>query len=371
MEMRYYLRILQKGWWIILLVILVAVNTSLVVSYLSEPQYQTVSKFVVSPNASLFTDSWDVVSSLDTLDRRSIINTYKEVLASPSIFESHPTIAAMSDTEFEDYTELVTVVPDTNIVQLTVSGPDPQKIVEISKAISSSSIGYINNLYPVYSFDVLAEPEVPTEPFQPRPVQNGLLALVVGLVVGVGLAFLRSQLQDTIESVRLRAIVDNVSTAYTKEYFEKRLFEEVAQNPGSTLSLGIINFRGLEEVFDVLPRAFTAEAIQGLTQTLREELRGRDLVGRWDRAQLAVMLPSTPGSAAENTFRRIQRILSEKIQFGDASEIVIEPDPCIGIATTQNEDSMDELVLETTAAMEKASAIVGDTVVSVEISAKY
>lgn len=368
MEMRYYLRIIQRGWWIILLTVLVAVNASLIVSYLTVPQFQTVSRFVVSPNATLFTDSWDVVSSLDTLDRRSIINTYKEVLASPTIYAGHETIAAMSLAELEEYSTLVTVIPDTNIVQLTVSGPDANKVVAISKAISSSSIGYINNLYPVYSFDVMTQPEVPIEPFQPRPIQNALLALIAGLVIGLGLAFLRDQLQNTIESMRLRTIVDNVSTAYTKDYFEKRLLEEISMNPGKTISLGIINFRGLEEIMGVLPQGLTNQAIQQLTQIVREELRGKDLVGRWEKSQLAVMLPSTPLSAAENTFRRIQGMLGDEIKFEDSSDLVINPDPCIGIVTTSKEDSHEELVEETLNAVEKASAIVGDTLVSSELA---
>jgi len=368
MEMRYYLRIIQRGWWIILLTILVAVNASLIVSYLTVPQFQTISRFVVSPNATLFTDSWDVVSSLDTLDRRSIINTYKEVLADPTIYSNHETIAAMSPEELAQYTTLVTVVPDTNIVQMTVSGPDANKVVGISKAISSSSIGYINDLYPVYSFDVMTQPEVPTEPYQPKPVQNALLALIVGLIVGLGLAFLRDQLQNTIESMRMRTIVDNVSTAYTKDYFEKRLLGEMSMIPGKTISLGIINFRGLEEVMDVLPQGLTNQTIQRLTQIVREELRGRDLVGRWDRSQLAVMLPTTPMSAAENTFRRLQGMLQDEIRFEDSSDLVIHPDPCIGIGVTSKEDSLEELVEETENAVEKASAIMGDTLVSVELA---
>lgn len=368
MEMRYYFRTIQRGWWIILLTILVAVNASFIVSFLTVPKYQTNSRFVVSPNAALFTESWDVVSSLDTLDRRSIINTYKEVLASPSIYASHPTIAGMSAVELEKYTTLVSVLPETNIVQLTVTGPDRETVVDISKAISTASIGYINDLYPVYKFDVLMEPALPIAPIQPKPVQNALLALVAGLVIGIGLAFLRDQLQNTIESMRMRTIVDNVSTAYTRDYFERRLHEEIARNPEATLSMGIINFSGVTEVDGVLPDSLVNQAFQKLTQTLREELRGRDLVGRWDKGQLAVMLPSTPRTAAENTFRRIQGILGDRIQFGGSSDLFVDPDPRIGIATTQREDSFEELLLETTNAMEKATAISGDTVVSVELA---
>ncbi len=40
----------------------------------------------------------------------------------------------------------------------------------------------------------------PTSPIRPTPARNGVLALVVGLMLGVGLAFLRDHLDDTIKT---------------------------------------------------------------------------------------------------------------------------------------------------------------------------
>jgi polysaccharide biosynthesis transport protein len=45
---------------------------------------------------------------------------------------------------------------------------------------------------------VLAPAEVPTSPVSPQPVRTGALALVLGLLLGVGLAFLRDHLDDVI-----------------------------------------------------------------------------------------------------------------------------------------------------------------------------
>lgn len=364
MEVKYYFRVLQRGWWILLLTIVIAVNTSLIVSYLVPPQYQSNSRYVVSPNATLFDDTWDVVSSLDTLDRRSIINTYKEVLASSTTnYASMNAFAEMSEEEIDEYEILVTVVPDSNVVNLSVTGPDPRRVVEISYEISETAINFINELYPVYSFNVLDDPSIPTEPYSPRPIQNAGLALIAGAIVGLALVFLRDQLQNTIESVRLRSIVDSVSTAYTRDYFERRLIEEITQKPNDSLSLGIINFRGLEEVIDVIPQAFANRAIQELTQKLKEELRGRDLVGRWDKTKLSVMLPNTAGSAAEYTFVRLQKILAKPILFADVEDLEVEPDPCIGIAAGTSEIEYDNLVELAEDAEEKASAMQGETII--------
>lgn len=40
----------------------------------------------------------------------------------------------------------------------------------------------------------------PTSPVRPTPVRNGVVALVVGLILGVGLAFLREYLDDTVKA---------------------------------------------------------------------------------------------------------------------------------------------------------------------------
>ncbi len=47
---------------------------------------------------------------------------------------------------------------------------------------------------------IIAPAEVPTAPFAPKPLRTGILALVLGAMLGVGLAFLRDFLDDAIRS---------------------------------------------------------------------------------------------------------------------------------------------------------------------------
>ena len=46
--------------------------------------------------------------------------------------------------------------------------------------------------------EILTPAEVPDEPVSPRPLRTGVLALVLGLLLGVGLAFLRDHMDDVI-----------------------------------------------------------------------------------------------------------------------------------------------------------------------------
>lgn len=47
---------------------------------------------------------------------------------------------------------------------------------------------------------LVREADPPTEKASPQPIRNGVAALVVGLILGVGLAFLRDHLDDSVET---------------------------------------------------------------------------------------------------------------------------------------------------------------------------
>ncbi|MCQ3936869.1 MAG: hypothetical protein DPW18_07455 [Chloroflexi bacterium] len=363
MEITLYLQALRRGWWIILVTTLIAANVSLLVSYFTAPVYQTSARFIVSPNAGIFSSSWDIVSSLDTLDRRSIINTYKELLASETIYGKNPEIQKLGP-EFvaEEYAVSVVVVPDTNILKLTVEGPDPNGVVVVAQAVATEAVGYINELYPVYNFSLLDSPEFPESPIRPEPVSNAGLAAIFGALIGVVLAFSREQLQNTIEKLRERSIIDVASSAFTRQYFERRLREEMARQIDTDLSIAIVNFRGIEEVANILPQPIIDRLINELTHTLKGELRSRDLVGRWSRSQLAVLLPSTPGSAVESTFKRIHSYLAKSVSVDKAGDMVVLPDPCIGVASRDQFDNFEEFVKRAEQAAEKASSFEEATV---------
>src|SRR6185369_16907769 len=126
MEMRFYLRIIRKGWWLILIAALVAVNFSLVYSYyLTRPTYEAVARFIVSPNVQNI-DSRDLVNSLATLDKRSVISTYAEVLNSHEVIDKTLKLLGIDPLQFKAYNTYVTVLPDANIIRFSVQGPNPQ-----------------------------------------------------------------------------------------------------------------------------------------------------------------------------------------------------------------------------------------------------
>jgi len=354
MEMRFYLRIIRRGWWLILIAALVAVNFSLVYSYyLTTPTYEAVARFIVSPNIQN-TESRDMVNSLEALDKRSIISTYAEVLNSREIIDRTLKLIGVDPVQFSAYTTLVTVLPDANIIRFSVQGPDPQVAAILANGIGQSSIDFIRKLYIIYNIEFLDQALVSSEPIQPKPVQNAGLALLVGMVVGVGLAIFRDQLSSTLDRLGERNKIDYESLAYSRLYFERRIRQEMSSQPDSIVTFGIIRLNGIQDYYDSLPQTYVNKLMRYVAETLKYQLRGTDIVGRWSNLEFGILLPSTDGASAEGRMLRIRQVLDRPFSLESGGETEILLDLRIGLADRQGGESLALLVEQAEKALDVA-----------------
>jgi capsular polysaccharide biosynthesis protein len=354
MEMRFYLRIIRRGWWLILIAALMAVNFSLIYSYyLTKPTYEAVARFIVSPNMQSI-ESRDLVSSLEALDKRSIISTYAEVLNSHEIISGTLKVLDVDPTKFTAYTTFVTVLPDANIIRFSVQGPDPQATAIYANAIGQNAIDFIRNLYVIYNIEFLDQALVPVEPIAPKPLQNAGLALLMGLVVGVGLAVFRDQLSSTLDRLGERNKIDYESLAYSRPYFERMIRQEMSSQPDNVLTFGIIHLNGIQDFYDSLPQAYVSKLMRHVAETLNYHLRGTDIVGRWSNLEFGILLPSTDGPSAEGRILRIREVLDRPFSLEAEGETDILLDPRIGLADRQGGESLTSLIEQAEKALDVA-----------------
>lgn len=345
MEMRYYLRIIQRGWWIILIAALVFVNLSLLNSYyLTTPMYEAVARFIVSPNLQNIGESRDLVNSIEALDKRSIVSTYAEVLNSPNVVEGTIKLLQQNPEEYKNYTTSVTVLPDANILRFTVRGPDPEVVTSLANSIGQHAIDYIRDIYLVYDIDFLDNATIPLEPYAPRPAQEAGLALLIGTIFGIGLAFVRDQLSGALGRLSERRMIDNESLAYTRMYFERQMREEIARNPDANFTIGFVYLNGIQDFYDSLPQAYINKIMRRVTDTLKLQLRGNDIIGRWSPLKFSVLLPSTDGTSAKRTIARVQETLAQPYSLDGVGEYNISLDPRIGLSARQWGESMSTLI---------------------------
>src|SRR5215208_6100269 len=173
----------RRRMWIVILVPLLTVSIAVGVSLLQQPVYDATAKVVVSPRGQQANFS-NTISGLQALAiemeaaglNRSMVEEIVDAQGEPSAVSAADINNNLSITQLED----------TRFLTLTYSDTDKRRAQEV-----------VNNAVKIFAKEapdavvkVSAYAGVPTAPEDPDPLRNGLGALVIGLIFGVGLAFL-------------------------------------------------------------------------------------------------------------------------------------------------------------------------------------
>jgi capsular exopolysaccharide synthesis family protein len=106
------------------------------------------------------------------------------------------------------------VDPETVILQITAQDPDPTAARDVAQAYAEQLKRLVANLEtpegkraPLVSVSIVDNAQVPGSPVSPQPVRNLGLALILGLLLGVGVAVLRELLDTSVSSAEDVALV--------------------------------------------------------------------------------------------------------------------------------------------------------------------
>lgn len=190
---------LKKRWKLITLLTLIAALISGSISYfLLTPVYQSSTQILVNQKQSKNQlDTNQIQSNID------MINTYSVIIKSPAILEK-----VIDDLELpqsvDQLSQKITINSQENsqVFSLTVQDSNPSKAVEIANAVSGTFQKEIKDIMNVDNVSVLAKAEIKENPapVKPNPLLNIAIAVVVGLMAGIGLAFLLEYMDNTIRN---------------------------------------------------------------------------------------------------------------------------------------------------------------------------
>ena len=198
MKIEPYLRILQKGWWIIIAMILVSSGVGLAYSYSQIPKYEATATFVVNPSARI-ADTYDLLSSLDTLaGRTGLPTTYANILQSQIVIDQAVSSLNLPPAILSDYQIKAVVLPDSSILSLQIQGPSPVLVADLANAIGTAGLDFVSKLQEIYEIRRLDLAVAPDEPISPNHITNIALSGIIGLAGGVGFVILRQLLMQTL-----------------------------------------------------------------------------------------------------------------------------------------------------------------------------
>lgn len=204
MELRDYLRIARRRWLLILGSVIATVAVAALVTSQTTPQYASTARVFISTTPSNSTDAYqgglfseqrvssyaDLISGLELSQR--VIDELK-------LDMSAGTLASKIN---------AAVVPDTVVLKITVTDPSPIQAQRINDAVVEQLQKFVGELetppgkeVPLLKGTVVDSPRLPGSPVSPQPVRNIGLALVLGLLLGFGLAVLREILDTTVKRI--------------------------------------------------------------------------------------------------------------------------------------------------------------------------
>lgn len=214
MELRDYLRILQKNWILIVACTLLGIAAASAVSIASTPKYVSTTDLYVSVRSGSDSASSELVQG--TSFARQAVTSYVSIVNSASVLD--PVIDELGlDMTSRQLGGMISASSPLNtvLIQITVTNADPELAAEIANSVGANLADVVVNVLEKPEGDgeslvriETVQPAVASvNPSSPNVPLNLALGLLVGLAVGVGAAVLRTVLDTRIHSAHDIAIV--------------------------------------------------------------------------------------------------------------------------------------------------------------------
>ncbi len=297
MELRRYIEIVINRWPIALAGLLVTTLLTAVFVARQEPTYQSSGTYVVRPRTL---DAVEGVRAIDTLIRGVEINsTYASIARSGQIFER--AAATLSpDVGTSGLSSASNVVTGTNIIDISVTGPDPEAVYAMAVAVGQETIAYVDELQDVFELQLLDAPSEPNRPIGPK---TGL-TIATGLVLGAGLGVLLAVASEAFlapagpERRRRRSPTHLVDEADFRGRFQEEL--GMVLRAGRSFSVGILKVTLHGAGRSDGPTLLDLEAV---ARTRMPTLPSDDVVAYLGDGTFALLLVDATAEEAEDVLR--------------------------------------------------------------------
>ncbi len=189
---------------IILISIIVAVCmilTTIVTVFVIDKQYESYTTLMLGKTSNIQEEGTTEITYNDVMLNQSLVSTYGEIIKSKVITNKviENLKLRMSPQELGDIIA-VNTLNDTEILNITVTHTDSILGARIANEIGTTFKVYISKLMKLDNVNVIDKAVASNSPVSPRTTMNIAISLVLGLMIGVFVVFLREYLNTKIKS---------------------------------------------------------------------------------------------------------------------------------------------------------------------------
>lgn len=201
MELSDYLRLVRRSWRLIAAAVVVALLAGAGLTVLTPREYRAEAELFVS------TGGGDSVSDLvqgGSFTQRQVA-TYADIVTAPVVLGPVIDGLGLSTTSQALARQVTaTVPPDTVLIGIAVTDADPVMAANLANAVAEQFTETIQELERVGTGEspvgatVVRPATVPQTPISPNVLRNIALSLILGLLIGLGVAVLRDILDTRV-----------------------------------------------------------------------------------------------------------------------------------------------------------------------------
>lgn len=206
MEPSDYIRTLRKNWLVIVLLTLLGVGVAAGYTFTRTPIYESSSTVFVSTQAGSTAAELQQGSSF----AQARINTYVGLATTPVVLGPVISNLGLQTTpELLDNDIAASAGSDSTLITITVSNPNAAVAADIANEVASSLSSVVPRLEPEATdgsspvrLSRVRDAQPALRPSSPNVSVNFLLGAAIGLVLSVGVAVLRTRLDNRVRTPR-------------------------------------------------------------------------------------------------------------------------------------------------------------------------
>lgn len=194
------LEVIKKNLAIIIaLVLLFGSIAAFATAFLMTPQYEANTQILVSQSQ----DSEAVVNNQDIQASLQLINTYRDIIQSPTVLDDVVANLGLEESTNELANHITVNNQDqSQVVTVTVEDENPANAEIIANEVADVFQQKVTEVMNVDNVSILAPADVGENPspVSPQPLINIAIGMILGALLGIGIAFLRAFLDKRVKT---------------------------------------------------------------------------------------------------------------------------------------------------------------------------
>ena len=236
LDMHDYLRILRRSWILVVATALTGLLVGAAVSLLTKPTYASNTQLFVALNNSASVQDLQQADSFG----QARVQSYVKTVTTPVVLQPAIDSLGLSVTADALARQVeASADPNTVLINISVTNESAARAADIAQAVAISLTKAVDKLEkpttgnsPV-SLSMITPAKVATHASTPNTPMNLIFGLIVGLALGVGIAILRSVLDNRIRSEADLRLVTSApllgGTGLDADAFSKPLLTQIDQ----------------------------------------------------------------------------------------------------------------------------------------------